>query len=172
MTWEPTEGPQRPLPCYAEPTAGLLAASPLFPETTFRHSHCCCTATVALGHSPTCTNPNRSCIFHIRNFYDVYRFNVTNVPVSFLHRLSALSNRSGSSFRNFSSRTTFSISDVRRLFMASCSPGNLKQIALIEDGDTKIKVKKLTMVTLKIAQLIQREEIAWIKNDYWDANIN
>lgn len=39
-----------------------------------------------------------------------YRLSVTNVPVNFLHRLNAVSRRSGSSFKNFSSRTTFSIS--------------------------------------------------------------
>lgn len=54
----------------------------------------------------------------------VYLFSVTSVPVSFLHRLRAVSRRSGSSFKKFSSRTTLSISlasIARRLF---CSPGN------------------------------------------------
>lgn len=54
-------------------------------------------------------------------------FNVTSVPVSFLQRLRALSNRSGSSFKNFSSRTTFSISVLRKDFMPSCRLGNLKK---------------------------------------------
>lgn len=31
---------------------------------------------------------------------DTYRFKVTNVPVNFLHLLKAVSNRSGSSFKN------------------------------------------------------------------------
>lgn len=65
----------------------------------------------------------KSSIFH--EIWHTYRLSVTNVPVNFLHRLSADSNRSGSSFRNFSSRTTFSISFDRIFRNAFCSDGNL-----------------------------------------------
>lgn len=54
-----------------------------------------------------------------------YRLSVTRVPVNFLHRLNADSSRSGSSFKNFSSRTTFSISELKRPFMPSWRLGNL-----------------------------------------------
>lgn len=57
-------------------------------------------------------------------FTKFYRFNVTSVPVNFLHRLNADSKRSGSSFKNFSSRTTFSISFDKIFRNPFCSPGN------------------------------------------------
>lgn len=53
-----------------------------------------------------------------------YRLSVTKVPVNFLHRRNADSNRSGSSLRNFSSRTTFSISLERTFRREFCSIGN------------------------------------------------
>ena len=49
---------------------------------------------------------------------------VTNVPVNFLHLLRAISSRSGSSFKNFSSRQTRSISDDKMLRKLSCKLGN------------------------------------------------
>lgn len=49
---------------------------------------------------------------------------VTNVPVSFLQRRSALSNLSGSSFRNFSLQIALSISADIRPFKPSCNIGN------------------------------------------------
>jgi len=60
----------------------------------------------------------------IKSIFESYRLSVTRVPVSFLQRLNADSSRSGSSFRNFSSRTTFSISELSRPFIPSCKLGN------------------------------------------------
>lgn len=53
-----------------------------------------------------------------------YRLSVTRVLVSFLQRFNADSNRSGSSLRNFSARTTISISELNRPFIPSCKLGN------------------------------------------------
>lgn len=48
-----------------------------------------------------------------------YRFSVTRVLVSFLQRFNADSSRSGSSLRNFSARTTISISELNKPFIPS-----------------------------------------------------
>lgn len=65
-----------------------------------------------------------------RNFI-VYLLRVTSVPVSFLQRRNALSSRSGSSLRNFSSLTILSISVLRKAFIPSCRPGNLEEHLLL-----------------------------------------
>lgn len=71
-----------------------------------------------------------------------YRLSVTKVPVNFLHRRNADSNRSGSSVRNFSSRTTFSISFDNTFRSAFCNIGkrifNSATVLLKSDKYTKL----------------------------------
>lgn len=54
----------------------------------------------------------------------MYLFNVTKVPVSFLHRRRAISSLFGSSLRKASSRHTFSISHVKIPRKFCCNVGN------------------------------------------------
>ena len=55
--------------------------------------------------------------------FEIYLFRVTKVPVNFLHLRKATSRRSGSSFKNVSSRQTLSISFERILRRFDCKFG-------------------------------------------------